>query len=78
MPHDPDDPICAALPTKVRALTLVFCEAHQAYTLHVSVIRQASEDLDVDLSSDVHFGPFDSFYEVEQGCREALDLLLRS
>lgn len=70
--------MCASLPVGVRSLMLVHCEVHQAYTLHVSHTWQIESEPEERTSATLHFGPFDDWYTIESGVRQALEDLLRS
>lgn len=72
-----DGSVCASLPVNVRSLMLVHCEVHQSYTLHVSRYREAGGEPEVTGQGRVTFGPFDDWYTIESGVRQALEDLLR-
>lgn len=69
-PHE----CCGELPVTVRSVQLTWCHAHQAYSVHWSVVTQHGDDPTVLRSDHLNLGPFDGPAEL----REVLDKACRS
>lgn len=71
-----EDGVCASLPVEITSVALVWCSAHQTFTMHASRTRQEGEDTTVLASRRWHAGPFDTVDEVLRQGYVALESML--
>lgn len=69
-PHE----CCGELPVTISTVMLSFCHAHQAYSIHWSVVGQVGDNPEPLRSGHVNLGPFDD----DQVLREELDNACRT
>lgn len=62
--HEP----CGALPVEIHSLTVVLCENHRAWTVHLSCWRQTGEERTEEVLPPVSWelGPFDEPFLIER------------
>ena len=73
--HEDGSP-CAALPVVIHSVSVIWCGAHQAYTVRASTTSEDGGDVVLHASSVWPGGPFDGRDEVARQALAALDRLL--